>query len=109
MLFHSVLGLIAFPAVALGTSFTAKTISQLLRYMVRERCPTVYTVINPADCKSGLEELVTFPSITGLLGIAEVPKSPGKPETFIVVGSEATALSHLTPGTFEAWAIEFPN
>ncbi|EXK76978.1 hypothetical protein FOQG_18299 [Fusarium oxysporum f. sp. raphani 54005] len=125
MLFHSVLSLIAFPAVALGSSFTAKTIGQLplgtwlenvaVRsngdLLVTELWPsaTVYTVANPADCKSGLEELVTFPSITGLLGIAEVPKSPGKPETFIAVGSEATALSHLTPGTFEAWAIEFPN
>ncbi|KAF6514359.1 hypothetical protein HZS61_005493 [Fusarium oxysporum f. sp. conglutinans] len=125
MLVPSVLSLIAFPAVALGSSFTAKTIGQLplgtwlenvaVRsngdLLVTELWPsaTVYTVVKPADCKSGLEELVTFPSITGLLGIAEVPKSPGKPETFIAVGSEATALSHLTPGTFEAWAIEFPN
>ncbi|KAF5005045.1 hypothetical protein FDECE_8461 [Fusarium decemcellulare] len=123
MLLDSVITLIAFPALALTHSLTAKTLSQLpvgtwlenvaIRsngdLLVTELWPsaTVYTIPNPAVCGAGLEELVTIPSITGLLGIAEVPKSPGKPETFVVIGSKATALSHLTPGTFEAWALEF--
>ncbi|KAF4445959.1 hypothetical protein F53441_10348 [Fusarium austroafricanum] len=125
MLFNSVITLLAFPALALTHSLPAKTLSQLplgtwleniaVRsngdILTTELWPSanVYTLCNPGASRTGLEKLVSIPSITGLLGIAEVPRKLGMPETFIVVGGKATALSKLTPGTFEAWAIEFPG
>ncbi|KAM0405834.1 hypothetical protein HYE67_010165 [Fusarium culmorum] len=69
---------------------------------------SVYTVADPS-CSKGLKELVTIPSIQGILGITELSSAPGKPETFVFVGSNATGLSQLIPGTFKAFALEFHN
>ncbi|KAJ4264215.1 hypothetical protein NW762_005409 [Fusarium torreyae] len=125
MLFNSAIILFAFPALALTHSLPAKTLSQLplgtwleniaVRsngdVLATELWPSanVYTLPSPESRYTGLKKLVSIPSITGLLGIAEVPRRLGMPETFIAVGSKATALSKLSPGTFEAWAIEFPG
>ncbi|GKU06161.1 hypothetical protein FLAG1_09833 [Fusarium langsethiae] len=111
------------PVFGLAHSLPAKTIGQLSLgtwleniavrsngdLLVTELWPTasIYTVTNPASCSGGLKELVTIPSIQGILGITELPPIPGKPETFVFVGSNATGLSQLIPGTFKAFAVEF--
>jgi hypothetical protein len=121
----SLVSLCFIPAFALSHSLPAKTIGQLSLgtwleniavrsngdLLVTELWPTasVYTITDPSSCYEGLKELVTIPSIQGILGIAELPSIPGKPETFVFVGSNATGLSQLIPGTFKAFAIEFYN
>ncbi|KAM0234751.1 hypothetical protein ACHAPO_006115 [Fusarium lateritium] len=111
------------PVLGLAHSLSAKTIGQLplgtwleniaVRsngdLLATELWPTasIHTVIDPSSCREGLEELVTIPSIQGILGITELTSTPGKPETFVFVGSNATGLSQLIPGTFKAFALEF--
>ncbi|KAM0467939.1 hypothetical protein ACHAP7_011375 [Fusarium lateritium] len=123
MLFRSVLTFATFPAIALGHSLSAKTLDQLPlgtwleNIIVRSNgdllmtqmwpSATVYTIPNPLTCDTGIEKLVTIPSIHGILGIDQVPLGPGKPETFVVVGSNSTDVGKLIPGTFGAWKLEF--
>lgn len=117
------LNLCVIPALALSHSLPTKVIGQLslgtwleniaIRsngdILATELWPqaSIYTITNPASCNKGLEELVTIPSIQSILGIAELPPRPRKSETFVVVGSNATGLSQLVPGTFKAFAIQF--
>ncbi|KAJ4132297.1 hypothetical protein NW754_015112 [Fusarium falciforme] len=98
MLLNSLLTLVALPALALTHSLPAKTL---------RATPSWYMTGKRYLCDPVLEELVSIPAINGILGIAQVPKSPDKPETFVVVGSNATGLNQLIPGTFGAWTIEF--
>jgi len=122
MLFNHLITILTLPALALSHSLPVKTISQLSLgtwleniavrsngdLLVTQLWPTaaIYTIANQPSSNK-LKELATFPSIQGLLGIAELPPCPGKPETFVVVGSNATGLSQLIPGTFKAFAVEF--
>ncbi|RGP64466.1 hypothetical protein FLONG3_9524 [Fusarium longipes] len=121
----SLVALCFIPALALSHSVTVKTVGQLplgtwlenvaVRsngdLLVTEFWPkaSVYTVKDPSSCNEGLKELATVSSIQGILGIVELPPVPDKPETFVFVGSNATELSKLIPGTFKAFAIEFHN
>ncbi|WZH50007.1 hypothetical protein QYS62_011237 [Fusarium acuminatum] len=123
MLFNSVLAFASFPALALSHSLSAKTLGQLPlgtwleSVVVRSNgdllttqmwpTATIYTIPNPLTCDTGIEKLVTIPSIHGILGIDQVPLGPGKPETFVVVGSNSTDVGKLTVGTFGAWKVEF--
>ena len=125
MLFNCLLALAAISGLAQGELLQAKTLGQLplgtwLESVVvrgngdllgTQMWPsaTIYTIQNPSGCSPHLEELVSIPAIGGLLGISKVPERPGKPETYIVVGSNATALSKPIEGTFSAWTIEFNN
>ncbi|EGU73990.1 hypothetical protein FOPG_17621 [Fusarium oxysporum f. sp. conglutinans race 2 54008] len=125
MLLNALFALVTLPTLVLAHSLTAKTLGQLplgtwlesvaVRsngdLLVTQLWPSaaVYTISNPSAGDTALKELVSIPSIQGILGIAQVPKSPGKPETFVVVGSNATGLSQLIPGTFGAWTIEFQH
>ncbi|KAG8676464.1 hypothetical protein FPOAC2_02561 [Fusarium poae] len=122
-MFKLLVTLCLLPVLGLAHSLPAKTIGQLSLgtwleniavrsngdLLATELWPTasVYTVTDPSSCNGGLEELITIPSIQGILGITELPPIPGKPETFVFVGSNATGLSQLTPGTFKAFALEF--
>ncbi|KAJ4129002.1 hypothetical protein NW768_007529 [Fusarium equiseti] len=122
MLFNCLITLIVIPALALSHSLPAKTISQLSLgtwleniavrsngdLLVTQLWPTatIYKISHPPS-DNKLNELVSFPSIQSLLGISELPPCLGKPETFVVVGSNATGRAELIPGTFKAFAVEF--
>ncbi|KAM5353138.1 hypothetical protein ACJZ2D_016976 [Fusarium nematophilum] len=119
------LAAITLPALALSTSLPAKTLDQLSLgtwfeniavrpngdVLVTQMAPyaALYTIRDPAECRNHLEELVSFPSIQSIYGISQVPITSRhhKPETFIVVGSNATGIGSPIVGSFEAWAIEF--
>lgn len=64
--------------------------------------PVLYSVKNPASKSATLEAVYEFTSITNILGIAET-----EPDTFIIVGGNATANATGYAGTFSAWQVEF--
>ncbi|KAJ4353170.1 hypothetical protein N0V95_003599 [Ascochyta clinopodiicola] len=64
--------------------------------------PILYAFKNPAIGKAKLDAVYKFTSITNILGIAET-----LPDTFVVVGGNATANATGYAGTFSAWGVEF--
>ncbi|KAF5664354.1 hypothetical protein FHETE_7111 [Fusarium heterosporum] len=123
MLFKFIFTITTLPALALCHLLSVKTLGQLPlgtwleSLIVRSNgdllmtqmwpSATVYTIPNPAACNPKIGKLISIPSIHGILGIDRVPLGSGKPETFVVVGSNSTDVGKLTPGTFEAWILQF--
>lgn len=64
--------------------------------------PVLYTVRNPSSPNAALKDIHQFKTITNILGIAE-----SCPDTFVVVGGNATANATGYAGTFSAWEVKF--
>ncbi|KAJ4402449.1 hypothetical protein N0V91_007162 [Didymella pomorum] len=64
--------------------------------------PILYTVRNPSLPNATLESIYEFNTITNILGIAET-----RPDTFLIVGGNATANATGYVGTFSAWEVNF--
>ncbi|KAH6980586.1 hypothetical protein BKA56DRAFT_673087 [Ilyonectria sp. MPI-CAGE-AT-0026] len=124
-MFSFILLAASLPALVLSKSLPAKTLDQLSlgtwfenlavrpngNLLVTQMAPSaaLYTIRDPEECRNNLEELVSFPSIQSIYGITQVPVTSRhhRPETFIVVGSNATGIGSPVIGSFGAWAIEF--
>ncbi|KAF3050832.1 hypothetical protein E8E11_007245 [Didymella keratinophila] len=64
--------------------------------------PVLYTVRNPSLPNATLESTYDFKTTANILGIAEI-----RPDTFIIVGGNATANATGYVGTFSAWEVKF--
>ncbi|KAH6644882.1 hypothetical protein C7974DRAFT_430523 [Boeremia exigua] len=64
--------------------------------------PVLYTAKDPASGKATLETVYEFTTITKILGIIET-----LPDTFVIVGGNATANATGFAGTFSAWEVKF--
>ncbi|KAF3036720.1 hypothetical protein E8E12_007421 [Didymella heteroderae] len=64
--------------------------------------PVLHTVRSPSLPNATLENIYEFKTITNILGIAET-----RPDTFVVVGGNATANATGYVGTFSAWEVNF--
>lgn len=66
--------------------------------------PILYTVRDPIAGRTQLEAVHEFTDITNILGITET-----LPDTFAVVGGNATANATGYAGTFSSWEVKFLN
>jgi hypothetical protein len=66
--------------------------------------PILYTVRDPTSEKTELEAVHEFTDITNVLGITET-----LPDTFVIVGGNATANATGYAGTFSSWEVKFLN
>lgn len=64
--------------------------------------PILQTVRNPTSPNARLEPLHQFAGISAILGITET-----LPDTYVIVGGNATANATGIPGTYGAWEITF--
>ncbi|KAJ8115239.1 hypothetical protein OPT61_g3064 [Boeremia exigua] len=64
--------------------------------------PVLYTVTNPMSKRAEPKAIYEFTSITKILGIIET-----HPDTFVIVGGNATANATGYAGSFSAWEVRF--